>query len=738
MPNDVSSGQKSADYNEVRSHFKVLFPNGWGVACAAIDDAEGCLAWIKECEDINFADSQGNTCLHHAIYNRNEELALAIIEAGFNAFEQAGRPSLSDERRSGHYRDHPHTPLQFACSLELPRVITALKPVSKVTYARYEKLKMKPVPPTLPCCEEPSKGRSKGFLLDFQADYVVQPDWNEITNLADSIRGHAPALAAMCEEKEGRQAVRQWLHETIAWLNKGFSTELEAVLDCVWPSIHEFLKLFQDPSDWVMSFNSKGETPPESDRLNQCWLNAWLGAKLPLPTPGYMPHALSLALEHGNFPLASALVTKSHFNLIESHTLPKRYDCRSNGELWCKQDELTTLAQNRYATPWLLQLTRSGHLDLPNRIMNPDQFFLVANPYLWVWLWHHAEEGLTAAFNECFSMGMFGSLEAYELYQIAAHWITPEQGAEAIEKTLEAYVPKYKEIHKLLSLRPEIIKGNENRFWDAAMRSDHRFELGAIPLVARNIVPPTSKYARKILPRLDENNLDVAAIAEKETGMPAADFVKFIKQQAVKKINFYQPPKKVIEIKAGGYGNYIWRNSNASKYKMRDMAYHLSDNSVAIASNKNASDFLKDFYMCAAVWIVLYGADEEQFTTSWGELQSPTPSLCLLDGREGSRYCYYAEGAIVKFLLSQSCLLPMGMLMASEQTAGLWSMTVRPDAIPQMDWEDWSGLLARFEEMFKSGIHHSDLRFIRQAVAWLQRGGRIKGGVCSELRPEYV
>lgn len=734
----LSNCQEGAFYSEVRSTFKSIFPYGWGVACAAIDDVEGCLTWLKECQLVNLADSQGNTCLHHAIYNRNEELALAIIDAGFNAFEQEGRPSLSDERRSGHYRDHPRTPFQFACSLELPRVIAALTPVSKTAYARYEKLKMKPVPPPLPCCEAPSKGRSEGFFLDFQADYVMQPDWDEVTKLADNIRNHSAALVAMCEQEEGRQAVGRWLHETVAWLNEGFSTELEAVLDCVWPSIHEFLMLFPDPSYWVMSFNGKGETPPESDRLNQHWLNSWLMAKLPLPSPDYSPHVLALALERANFPLATALVTKSHFSLTESHVLPKRSNCRSNGKLWCKQDELTALVKNRYATPWLLQLVRSGHLELTGQSMTPDQCFSVANPYLWVWLWNHAEKGLKVAFDECFSIGMFGCLESHELHQIAAHWVTPEQGAEAIEKTLEAYVPDYREAHKLLSLRPEIISGNENRFWDAAMRSEHRFELGVIPLVARNIAPPTSKYARMILAQLDENNLDVPALAESGTGMPAADFVKFIKQQSAKAANFYQPPKKVIEIKAGGYGNYIWRNLNASEYQMMDMAYHLSDNSIDIASNDFASSFIKDLHMCTAIWIVLYGEGGQQFTTIWGELQSPTPSLCLLDTADNGRYSHYAEGAIVKFLLAQSCLLPMDMLMVTEQSTGLWSMTMLPDAILKMDWEDWSGLLARFEEMFKSDIHNSDLRFIRQAVAWLQRGGPIKGGVCSKLRPEYA
>ncbi|HDX8426142.1 TPA: hypothetical protein RQN23_000818 [Aeromonas veronii] len=736
---DVSpNGQSGATYSDVRDHFKELFPDSWGVACAAIDDVEGCMSWLKSCENVNFADSQGNTCLHHAIYNRNEELALAIIGAGFNAFEQEGRPSLSDSRRSGHYRDSPKTPFQFACSLELPCVIAALKPVSKIAYARREKLLIRSVPPTLPCCEDPSKGRSDDFSLNFKADHVVQPAWDEITKLADSIRDHAATLVAMCEQEDGRQAVGRWLHKTVAWLNDGFSTELEAVLNCVWPSIHELLKLFPDPSYWIMSFTCKGDTPAESDRLNQQWLNAWLVAKLPLPSPDYSPHVLSLALERDNFPLATALVTKSHFSLTESHVLPKRDNCRSNGELWCKQDELTALAQNRYATPWLLKLIRSGHLELPNRIMTPDECFWLANPYLWVWLWNHAEEGLKAAFDECFCIGMFHSLEAHELYQIAAHWVTPEQGAEAIEKALEAYVPNYMETHKLLSLRPEIINGNENRFWDAAMRSEHRLELGAIPLVVRNIAPPTSKYARTILRKLEDNNLDIPAIAERETGMPAVDFVKFIKQQAAKSINFYQPPKKVLEIKVGGYGNYIWRNMNASQYRMRDMAYYLSDNAAYIASNEFASSFIKDLHMCAAIWIVLYGEGGEQFTTIWGELQSPAPSICLLDAADDGHYSYHVEGAIVNFLLAQSCLLPMGMLMVTEQTTGLWSMTVLPDDIPQMDWEDWSGLLARFEEMFKSGIHHSDLRFIRQAVAWLQRGGRIKGGVCSKLRPEYV
>ena len=731
---DVSpNGHSSAAYNDVRNHFKELFPDSWGVACAAIDDVEGCMSWLKSCENINFADSQGNTCLHHAIYNRNEDLALAIIDAGFNSFEQEGRPSLSDSRRSNHYRDDPHTPFQFACSLALPRVIAVLRPVSKTPYAGYKKLKMRSAPPALPCCEDPSKGRSEGFLLNFQAEYVIQPDWGEVTKLADSIRDHATALVAMCEQKEGRQAVGKWLRETVAWLNDGFSAELEAVLDCVWPSIHEFLKLFPDPSSWIMPFNGKGETPPESDRLNQHWLNAWLVAKLPLPAPDHMPHALSQALECANFPLATALVTKSHFSLTESHALPKRSNCRSNGKLWCKQDELTALAQNRYATSWLLQLTRSGQLELPGRIMTPDLRLGVANPYLWVWLWHYADEGLKAAFDECFCIGMFNRLEAHELHQIAAHWVTPEQGAEAIEKALEKPLPDYEEVHKLLSLRPEIIKGNENRFWDAAMRSEYGYQLGAIPLVIRNVAPPTSKYAKLILSKLKKRGISPLA-----NGISSADFVKFIWQQAGKPINFYRPPEKVIEVKNGGYGNYIWRNIKAREGMMMDMAYQLSDNSVDIASDYSAGIFLKDLYMCAAVWIVLYGADDNQFTTIWGELQSPAPGLCLLDGPVNSLYSPHADGAIMNVLLEQLCLLPMGILKATEQTTGLWSMTVRPDDIPQMDWKDWSGLLMRFEEMFKSGIHNSNLRFIRQAVAWLQRGGRIKGGVCSKLRPESV
>ena len=46
--------------------------------------------------------------------------------------------------------------------------------------------------------------------------------------------------------------------------------------------------------------------------------------------------------------------------------------------------------------------------------------------------------------------------------------------------------------------------------------------------------------------------------------------------------------------------------------------------------------------------------------------------------------------------------------------------------------------LPYFEETFASGIHNSDLRFIRQAVAWLQRGGKVKGSVCATLQRQFI
>lgn len=148
-----------------------------------------------------------------------------------------------------------------------------------------------------------------------------------------------------------------------------------------------------------------------------------------------------------------------------------------------------------------------------------------------------------------------------------------------------------------------------------------------------------------------------------------------------------------------------------------------------------AAAFLKDLQMCAAIWGVLYEAERE-FDTTWGELQSPCVGLVLIDAAENGRHSHYAEGAIVRFLLAQPLILPMNALTVNEMEPGLFSMTLRRAAleIDATTWEDWGDLLERFEKQFKAGIHQSDLRFIRQAVDWLRRGGQIKGGVCSELR----
>lgn len=472
------------DQPGVRALFKEVFPRGWGVACAAVDDIDGVFEWIDGGADINLADSEGNTCLHHAIYNKNTELAERILDAGFRAFNQSGRASPMTDS-SGHHTDNPGTAYAYAQSFGLSALADRLGPGTDEPYQQdtREIFAGKPPPP---------------FANIWTASDGIGGDsclgsHNLLANLTANITKHKAKILDVAATQDGRHRLLRWLGDVTEWISAHFSDQLPTIQTLFWPPVVALLSEISNPDDFIMITNIRAGTPARAMVRQQFWMALWQDARLPLPCPRHSPEALLIALRHRNYPLASTLVKTAGYSLTSSHIFSGCRDEHSDEIPAHRDDELSCLMQDRYATPWLIEMVRANHISLPLQPPGSGHAFLVANPYLLVWLFHHGRASFKDSLEEFFSLESFGFLEARETARILAHWVGSKKATNTIEDGLRARPHEAEAICALLELRPDILTHNHDQFWESAMAGSRHGQAvgsGALVLAAKRISPP--------------------------------------------------------------------------------------------------------------------------------------------------------------------------------------------------------------------------------------------------------
>jgi hypothetical protein len=130
---------------------------------------------------------------------------------------------------------------------------------------------------------------------------------------------------------------------------------------------------------------------------------------------------------------------------------------------------------------------------------------------------------------------LFSFLEAKETHAIAAGWMHASQLSDIVENGLSQRVTQAEALHTLLTLRPDILGDNHNRFWASAMRqSDLGLSAGALVLATQPVYAPTPVDAKRVLKSLDSDYFSRYAEGFERAGvMSRPDFLAYFERAAM-------------------------------------------------------------------------------------------------------------------------------------------------------------------------------------------------------------
>lgn len=485
------------DYQRARQRYRSIFPNRWGVACAGVGDVQGCLQWLDEGGDIHLADSEGNTCLHHALYVLDERFALMLLDRGFTRTYAQGRISLGDARRSGHFTDAHKTLYQLARYLDMEAVAARLKAIDPTCAIETE---VRPVRKGY-YLEQMAIGLSKAFGISaLRVDAKTPLEWLE--SWIATQRQHFARLDWHVDELNQRLPYAYWfvrmLNHLGAHLEQAGETNRLETYRLFWRAVLTVVPTETLDARTFVALSANFYGHPSAMHP---WLRCWMESGLPLPSPQAHPEALAVALACNHWQLADRYL-RHGYDLQTSHALAQRDGARWHARRIPAggQDELTYVLWNRYGTGWLLKWLSDGRVSLPAPLL-PDLAFWTANPYLLTLLWGQSPLGEQAeAANWCSRLGLHGlALEAGEYLPVVTAALNDEQFMEfPLRELRDAWVSGDAMIGYLM-VRPQVTHTHASQLWEAALSSGE-MERAAM-LASLCIAPAAPRDAAQVLAR---------------------------------------------------------------------------------------------------------------------------------------------------------------------------------------------------------------------------------------------